>query len=112
MKHFHILLLFIFTPIAIFSQTYKVGDYAQGGIVFWVDETGEHGLVCARHDQTFLENWETGKARCESYFGIANGQMVKGWRLPTKEEIAIMRQQRDLIDKTAAANGGDPKLGR
>lgn len=32
-------------------HTYPVGDFAQGGIVFWVDETGEHGLVCAKVDQ-------------------------------------------------------------
>lgn len=31
--------------------TYSVGDFAQGGIVFWVDETGHHGLVCAKEDQ-------------------------------------------------------------
>ncbi len=31
--------------------TYSVGDFAQGGIVFWVDETGQHGLVCAKADQ-------------------------------------------------------------
>jgi len=28
----------------------SVGDFAQGGIVFWVDETGQHGLVCAKQD--------------------------------------------------------------
>jgi hypothetical protein len=32
-------------------KTYQVGDFAQGGIVFWVDETGQHGLVCAKNDQ-------------------------------------------------------------
>lgn len=31
--------------------TYSVGDFAHGGIVFWVDETGQHGLVCAKEDQ-------------------------------------------------------------
>lgn len=36
------------------STTYEVGDFAQGGIVFWVDETGEHGLVCAIEDQSSL----------------------------------------------------------
>ncbi len=30
--------------------TYKVGDNAQGGVVFWVDETGQHGLVAALQD--------------------------------------------------------------
>ncbi len=33
------------------EHKYKVGDFAQGGVVFWVDETGEHGLVCAKEDQ-------------------------------------------------------------
>ncbi len=25
-------------------RQYQIGDFAQGGIVFWVDETGEHGM--------------------------------------------------------------------
>ncbi len=33
------------------SGTYAIGDFAQGGIVFWLDETGRHGLVCAKMDQ-------------------------------------------------------------
>ncbi|NPV12759.1 MAG: DUF1566 domain-containing protein [Ignavibacteria bacterium] len=32
------------------SSTYSIGDFAHGGIVFWVDETGQHGLVCAKND--------------------------------------------------------------
>ena len=32
--------------------TYSIGDFAHGGIVFWVDETGQHGLVCAKNNQT------------------------------------------------------------
>ncbi len=32
------------------GTTYSIGDFAQGGIVFWVDETGEHGLVCTKSD--------------------------------------------------------------
>lgn len=31
--------------------TYEVGDFAQGGIVFFLDETGLHGLACAIDDQ-------------------------------------------------------------
>ncbi len=30
--------------------TYSVGDFAQGGVVFYVDETGQHGLACAIED--------------------------------------------------------------
>jgi hypothetical protein len=32
-------------------RQYKIGDFAQGGIIFWVDESGEHGLACAKYDQ-------------------------------------------------------------
>lgn len=40
--------------------TYSVGDFAQGGIVFWVDETGQHGLVCAKVDQSTGVRWYAG----------------------------------------------------
>lgn len=45
-------------PYALHAKTaenlknYKIGDFAHGGIVFWVDETGKHGLVCAKNNQT------------------------------------------------------------
>lgn len=31
--------------------TYSVGDFTQGGVVFYVDESGQHGLVAAKMDQ-------------------------------------------------------------
>lgn len=40
--------------------TYSVGDFAQGGIVFWVDEAGQHGLVCAKTDQSTGVRWYAG----------------------------------------------------
>ncbi len=39
--------------------TYEVGDFAHGGVVFWVDETGQHGLVCAKEDQGSMR-WYAG----------------------------------------------------
>lgn len=42
------------------STTYSVGDFAQGGIVFWVDESGRHGLVCVKYDQTASVRWYAG----------------------------------------------------
>src|SRR5690554_4913448 len=42
------------------STTFSVGDFAQGGIVFWVDETGQHGLVCAKEDQSTGVRWYAG----------------------------------------------------
>lgn len=39
---------------------YSVGDLAQGGIVFWVNETGEHGLAAAETDQSTGVRWYAG----------------------------------------------------
>jgi len=39
------------SPYVVNHNTYQIGDFAQGGIIFWLDETGEHGLVCAKTDQ-------------------------------------------------------------
>jgi hypothetical protein len=37
-----------------------VGEFYGGGIVFWVDETGEHGLICAKQDQSTAIRWFAG----------------------------------------------------
>jgi len=40
--------------------TYSVGDTAKGGIIFWLDETGQHGLAYALEDQSEGEKWFDG----------------------------------------------------
>ena len=40
---------------------YTVGDFAQGGIVFWVDQSGQHGLACEKKDQATRASWYAGK---------------------------------------------------
>jgi hypothetical protein len=42
------------------ANKYNIGNLAHGGIVFWVDETGEHGLVCAKEDQSTNIRWYNG----------------------------------------------------
>jgi hypothetical protein len=64
------------------ATPYSVGDFAQGGIVFWVDETGEHGLVCAKQDQYEGIRWHAGtpgdtQAKGDGPFsGIANTAII------------------------------------
>jgi hypothetical protein len=48
------------TGASISKEKYQVGDFALGGIVFWVDETGEHGLVSAKEDQSTGVRWNAG----------------------------------------------------
>jgi hypothetical protein len=36
------------TNNVISAKTYSIGNFVNGGIVFWVDETTQHGLVCEK----------------------------------------------------------------
>lgn len=47
-------------PKADAVEKYEVGDFAHGGIVFWVDETQQHGLVCAKSNQISAIKWFSG----------------------------------------------------
>jgi TonB-dependent SusC/RagA subfamily outer membrane receptor len=40
-----------------FKSEYVIGEYLNGGYIFYVDETGEHGLVCAPSDQSLNALW-------------------------------------------------------
>ena len=72
-------------------KTYEVGDFAQGGVVFWVDETRQHGLVCSASDvvpgtvRWFAGTYGTTRAVGDGAFGGAHNttlimaaQMVLG----------------------------------
>ncbi len=39
---------------------YNIGDYALGGVVFLVDETGSHGLICPINNQSDGIRWFAG----------------------------------------------------
>lgn len=65
---------------------YEVGDYAQGGIVFYVDESGQHGLVVAKNDLAAIR-WFAGtygKTRADGnglHAGEANTVIIIGAQL-------------------------------
>lgn len=42
------------------ARTYRIGEFVHGGIVFWLDESGQHGLVCAKFDQSSSIRWHAG----------------------------------------------------
>ena len=37
------------------ADAFVIGQHYGGGIIFWIDESGEHGLIAAEFDQGF--NW-------------------------------------------------------
>jgi len=110
-----------------------IGSYRYGGVVFYIDGSGQHGLVCDVNDLTDTD-WgcmstpitgaegtaiSTGaqntidiKAECTTT-GIAadicdnltlNGH--SDWFLPSKDELNKIYQNKAVINTTATANGG------
>jgi hypothetical protein len=69
--------------------TYSIGQYAQGGIVFYVDSTGHHGLVANLLDQG-SRNWYQAMSVGKS-ISLTGGQYFD-WRLPSNDELALMLQ--------------------
>ena len=93
--------LSMFTVSAISSAaTPKIGDSYAGGVVFYVDATGQHGLVAATADITVRSsakeqrffNWY--RARVEA------NAMVDGycdWFLPNKEQLHQIYLNRSAV---------------
>jgi hypothetical protein len=42
---------------AVFRAQYEPGEYLHGGFIFYIDESGEHGLVCAPSDLQQTSVW-------------------------------------------------------
>ena len=63
----------------------SIGDEHEGGIIFYLDDTGCHGLVCMPEDQGEYD-WNKAKAACQklTYKGF------KDWYLPTRNELEMM----------------------
>jgi len=62
------------------GSLFEVGDFAYGGVVFWVDESGQHGLVSATTDGTnslYQEGSITTYARGDGLFsGYMNTSVI------------------------------------
>jgi hypothetical protein len=69
----------MFQTTSVSAITYTVGQSAQGGKVFWIDETGQHGLVVSNSNQSLASPWYNGSTNTKAIReGIYGGQVNTG----------------------------------
>lgn len=110
----------------------KVGDFHEGGVVFWMDAANEHGLVCAIEDLGST-NWGDNGFDSENSnligagaqntmdlillsntsgtaIDLCNNLNLNGysdWFLPSVKELEVMAYHKQLINTSATENGGE-----
>ena len=111
------------------SNKIKVGDYYMGGIVFYVEPSGLHGLVISLKDQGSLAWGSRGNLRgalsAGLYGGLNNTLQAKnlsmqksclnymssdgygGWYLPSIRELAKVNLNKVIVNTAITNNGGD-----
>jgi hypothetical protein len=114
--------------------TYQVGDFAQGGVVFWVSANAQHGKVVSIYDIKAVEwSWtlfeEIGAPAKSLVNGSGNTLAIlfhrpsdigaakycvdlayggyEDWYLPAKSELSQIYSNRTLIGNIAWANNGE-----
>ncbi|WP_347986167.1 DnaJ domain-containing protein [Methylomonas sp. AM2-LC] len=69
---------------------FALGDVGlNGGIVFFVDDSGSHGLEAQSTDAENALDWHAAITAAQAY--------GYGWRLPLKDELNLLFQQKELV---------------
>jgi len=120
--------------MATVDQSIEVGDFHEGGVVFWIDDSEEHGLVCSVNDVNNTD-WGNSSIFADTHDSIGAGNIntinleaelnsiyeydtpfhicidlssndYSDWFLPSSKSLKLISENRSLISATVLENGG------
>lgn len=53
-----------------------IGEHFGGGIIVWLDETGNHGLIAAKRDENGNVSWRNGRASTPQLYGDHGDRLI------------------------------------
>jgi hypothetical protein len=116
------------------EEPIKIGDYREGGVVIYLDNSGKHGLICATENQSQGTSWGCGGTIIDGANDIVIGSGFQNtidieagcdevgtpadlcshltlngfsdWFLPSRSELNLLYVNKDIIDLVSIKNNG------
>jgi Protein of unknown function (DUF1566) len=123
-------------PTPLVTEEFKIGQSYKGGIIFYIDSTGKHGLIAAPSDQSIGISWSvsgdttrTGAYGQEIGTGFSNTKKIVAmfgsgnyaaricdnlvlggfddWFLPSRYELVELWKQKDKVGGFKSSSNAD-----